>query len=392
MRIAWFSDAPWVPSGFGSQTALLLPLLRELGHEIAVIQTTGLTHGVAEWRGFPVFPAGNAPWNADMLPTFAGAMKADITIGFIDPWVLQPAIIKACPRFVSLYPVDHDPLPKCCIPPLTAAWDRIAYSKFGVSKTEEAGLTCHYAPHGFDGSVYYPMDKSEARAALELPDDGRFVVGVVAANNDPLPARKSWAQIIEGFKLFYDAVGGDALLYLHAPILGQVNIGDIIEFYGVPSEAIRVCNQGHQRIGFPPEHMRQTYNAMDVLLAPSMGEGFGLPIIEAQACNVPVIVGGWTAMPELVRFGISIDKEYATSVLTHLISNQWLPSIDSISQGIEFIRNLLATDQEFNPAGKRFVQEYEIRRVVETYWQPILSRFQARIVAEELAEKVEAIK
>jgi 2-dehydro-3-deoxyphosphooctonate aldolase (KDO 8-P synthase) len=34
------------------------------------------------------------------------------------------------------------------------------------------------------------------------------------------------------------------------------------------------------------------YQAMDVLLAPSMGVCFGIPCIECQACGVPVIFDG----------------------------------------------------------------------------------------------------
>ena len=42
-------------------------------------------------------------------------------------------------------------------------------------------------------------------------------------------------------------------------------------------------------LGWPEERMAQLYNAFDVLSLASSGEGFGIPLIEAQACGVPVV-------------------------------------------------------------------------------------------------------
>ena len=59
-------------------------------------------------------------------------------------------------------------------------------------------------------------------------------------------------------------------------------------------------------LGYPPEYMAALYNAADVLLASSMTEGFGIPIIEAQACGTPVIVTDFASMPELMRWGTAV--------------------------------------------------------------------------------------
>ena len=44
----------------------------------------------------------------------------------------------------------------------------------------------------------------------------------------------------------------------------------------------------------------QLYNAVDVLVAPSLYEGFGITPAEAMACGTPVIASNTTALPEVV--------------------------------------------------------------------------------------------
>ncbi|AFY86340.1 glycosyltransferase family 4 protein [Chroococcidiopsis thermalis] len=44
----------------------------------------------------------------------------------------------------------------------------------------------------------------------------------------------------------------------------------------------------------------QLYNAANVLIAPSLHEGFGITILEAMACGTPVITSNASAMPEVV--------------------------------------------------------------------------------------------
>jgi glycosyltransferase involved in cell wall biosynthesis len=43
----------------------------------------------------------------------------------------------------------------------------------------------------------------------------------------------------------------------------------------------------------------QAYNAADVLLFPSFYEGFGLPVLEAMACGIPVITSNVSSLPEV---------------------------------------------------------------------------------------------
>jgi len=55
--------------------------------------------------------------------------------------------------------------------------------------------------------------------------------------------------------------------------------------------------------------MVDIYNALDVLVNPAMSEGFGVPIVEAQACGTPVIGCDNSSMPELIKSGLLIQQK-----------------------------------------------------------------------------------
>ena len=41
------------------------------------------------------------------------------------------------------------------------------------------------------------------------------------------------------------------------------------------------------------------YNCADVFIFPSLYEGFGLPVLEAMACGLPVVTSNLTSLPEI---------------------------------------------------------------------------------------------
>ncbi|HDZ0968186.1 TPA: glycosyltransferase family 4 protein, partial [Klebsiella pneumoniae] len=47
------------------------------------------------------------------------------------------------------------------------------------------------------------------------------------------------------------------------------------------------------------ETLAQLYKGANMLLFPSLYEGFGLPVIEAMACGTPVITSNVTSLPEI---------------------------------------------------------------------------------------------
>ena len=70
------------------------------------------------------------------------------------------------------------------------------------------------------------------------------------------------------------------------------------------------------------------YNAATLLVLPSISEGFGLPVVEAMACGLPVIASARNSIPEVLGdAGILIDPEAPvemTEAMTRVLESREL--------------------------------------------------------------------
>jgi hypothetical protein len=120
--------------------------------------------------------------------------------------------------------------------------------------------------------------------------------------------------------------------------------------------------------------MAQFYNCLDVHLITTRGEGFGIPVLEAQACGVPVITGGWTASKELAWSGQVLDPEKdAEREYSGLASFTFRPHVSAIDAALEEEYQHRSDTSE---AVKR-AQEYDVDLVTEKYWKPVLAEIEA---------------
>jgi glycosyltransferase involved in cell wall biosynthesis len=79
----------------------------------------------------------------------------------------------------------------------------------------------------------------------------------------------------------------------------------------------------HDRILQPgyayDEELSCWYKAADLLLYPSLDEGFGLPIVEAMALGTPVITSNRSCMPEVVGDAAIMVDPYNVSSISNAI-------------------------------------------------------------------------
>lgn len=380
MRILWHSNSPAAQTGYGVQTRLFASRIRDLGHDVAVSAFYGAEGGMQVWDGIPVLPKRSHPYGMDVVAEHARRFNADIVITLIDAWVMDPAQLG--PRWVPWFPVDHDPLPNIVAEKVRDAWQPIVFSRHADFLCGEAGVRAEFVPHGVDTAVYRPMNRHNCRRRLGIDSD-RFLVAAVMANKG-MPSRKAWAEQLEAFAGFARR-HPEAVIYLHTVTdqsMGGVNIPECLAAFGVPKEQVLFADQYRLLNGVPDEVLAGIYNAADVLLNCTMGEGFGVPILEAQACGCPVITGEWTAMSELTWAGWSVPAEASTRWWTPQAAYQYLPHVHAIEKCLEEAW-IARGDEGLREKAVEGAQAYDADRVTRDFWKPVLEGMEARIAAEK---------
>lgn len=376
MKISWLSNAPWANTGYGNQTRLFTPRLQAKGHNLAITAFYGLEAAVLHWNGIPVYPRGYQPYGQDIAGANAAHFKADVMISLMDAWVCEPQNYPKHIPWLAWFPVDSEPLPPPVAEKVKEASARIVFSHFGERMLDDAGLDYHYVPHGVDTNIYHPLDMTAARTTLGWAQD-RFIVGMVAANKGN-PPRKAWNAQLRAFAEFSKR-HPDAMLYLHTNKsdhgeMGGVNLPEYIEFLGMEiGKQVMFCDQYGLLVGLPDEYMATAYSAMDVHMLVSMGEGFGIPILEAQACGTPVIVGDWTSMSELCFSGWKVSKDDADGWWTPLAAYQYQPRVGAIVDALEAAYRMKG-NQDYRKRARKGALPYDADKVTDKYWLPVLNR------------------
>lgn len=380
MRILWYSNAPWVGSGYGTQTKHFVTRLEQLGHKMAVTAFYGLEGGVIDAGSVPVYPKGHGAGaygiDTGVMVNHGRHFNADLVISLMDVWVVPPDLGQHIP-YAPWFPIDHEPLPPVIKSALQRTLMPLVFSHFGERMMSDAGLPYRYVPHGIETAVFAPKPQAEARAALGLPADA-FIIGMVAANKGA-PCRKAIKQQIAAFKRLR-AKHSDAILYLHTmmqPGDGE-NLLEYVNQLGLPEGSVMWTDQYLNSLGMPESHLRDLYCSFDVLTNVAMGEGFGITILEAQACGTPVIVGDWTSMSELCFSGWLVPKEGAEPWHTPLASYQFWPRVDAIHEQMEAA--YLATDRaERCEKARQVAETYDADVVTRDYWAPVLTELEGML-------------
>lgn len=381
-RFLIHANGPHVSTGYGVQCALLAERLKNDGHDVAVSCTYGQQGATGSWRGVTLYPCGYEVNGNDVIHShahhhFQGDELGGWIIPILDVWVLKNPLLSDF-NVAAWCPVDHFPVP----PEVVKFFHRtgavpIAMSQFGERELRRVGLDPVYIPLAVDTKVMKPTPTVEtsrgpvtARELLDIPNEA-FVVGMVAMNKGAFRDRKGFNEALRAFARFHQR-HPEAILYMHTEKFGAaegINLVELATHAGIPPHAMRWVDQYAYRMGLPPQMMAAAYTAMDVLLAPSHGEGFCVPLVEAQACGTPVIATDFSAQAELVGIGWKVEgqPEWDPAQSASYI----VPSIVDIVDKLEQAYQADLVGMQEQTVG--WALHYDADTVFDNYWRPFLA-------------------
>lgn len=381
--ISFASNTPGVPTGYGQQAEQLIERMLKSGLTVASMSNYGNEGGIEDLKlrtgKIKHYPRSYAGYSDDVLPSFhkhftdAHPDLKSAILTLYDVWVYRNPRLNEIP-IISWTPIDH-----LGIPPAVEEHLRkenvtpIAMAPHGKELMDLAGIESIYIPHGINTKVYKHTEKIRGVPTREYLGikDSDFLVGMVAANKaNATIHRKAFVENLMAFGIFVKD-NPDAILYIHTDptrALGGFDLVRLFKIAGIPPENIILPDPLDTRFGLQQQDMAALYSAFDVLLAPSYGEGFGVPTVEAQSCGTRVIVSSWTASKDLVADG---GLQVAGVPFWDEPQGQFwkIPVVASIVDALKKAHEL---DRGFNESARKFALEFDSDKIYAEKWEPFL--------------------
>lgn len=275
---------------------------------------------------------------------------------------------------------------------LTEWSNAIAMCEFGQRAMPGSQLVYH----GVDSDTFYPVSrdrpltvssgrvvrsKADCKEVFGYDRDSFLVLRV-----DKNSGRKDFASTI---KALWPVMKRHSDMRVHLHTTGGRNQDDAL----VVDAMLNREPELHERFSLPGLHNSWTgweeadlvalYNAADVFVTTSRGEGFGLTIAESLACGTPVIGQNVSSIPEVVGpGGILLEPKMPITVPNG--SDLWMADVEAFTEAIERVYLSRGLRRDLGEAGRE--------HVVQSFsWDVAASKFDEYIRALAKFEPVAAV-
>lgn len=372
MKVLWLGDGG-CHTGFGRVThAIGDRLASDYGHDISVL---AINYRGDYWPTpmklyVPTMRNGRDIYGLSRVVEMLDIVEPDVVVILNDPqvvmrylfsnkWDEEKMLLGMAPLLVYL-PIDGYNQPP--------AWDvlanttkRVAMSRHGQRHLPGSKLVYH----GIDSAMYRPVEespitvsngqtlrtKAECKRAFGFDPEGFLVLRV-----DRNSYRKNYPDTIKALWPFLDA-HPDVQVHLHCEQRDEsgFNISAMLNRHSEHKIRFFFPEQMDTFQGWPEPDLAALYNAADVFVSTSWGEGFGLTIGEAVSTGIPVIAQNVSATPEVVGpGGILLEPERETTVPSG--QDQWLPNVSAFTDALETLYADSALRASLGAQGREHVQ------------------------------------
>ena len=191
-------------------------------------------------------------------------------------------------------------------------------------------------PNPIDTTIFKPFDKEKAKELWSLPHDKKLIL---------FGANSATSDINKGFKEL-----SESLHKLH-----DKNIELVVFGSSKPKES--------QNFGFNTHYLGHLhddvslvtlYNAVDVMIVPSLQEAFGQTATESMSCGTPVVAFGATGLLDIVDHKLNgyLAKPFDTT---------------DLKDGIEWVLNTSNYEEISINARKKVLKEFDSKIVAQKY-------------------------
>jgi glycosyltransferase involved in cell wall biosynthesis len=194
--------------------------------------------------------------------------------------------------------------------------------------------------------AYKPLDKAEKEAVKAKYSGGKDYFLYVSA----LHPRKNVKRLLQAFDKFKEATKSDMKLVLVGPMYFKNN--EMEQVYKGMKFKDDVIFTGRLNV----EELCKVTGAAFALTYVSYFEGFGIPVIEAMQCDIPVITSNVTSMPEIAGdAALQLDPF----------------SVDDIAKAMQDIYRDEALRQKLIEKGRARCRNFSWDKTAELTWTSI---------------------
>lgn len=174
-----------------------------------------------------------------------------------------------------------------------SAYERpLAYSIWGSQVMERSiDKPVDWIPHGFNANTFQPRDREAYRTGAGL--NGRLLIGCVMANTP----RKDWGLAFSTMALLRQK-HPNLHFWAHVDVMARSYAWDldalIHDYRAADWTTVTITGS------MSDKDLSYAYSACDLTILPSLGEGFGFPLVESLACGTPAVHGSYGGGAELL--------------------------------------------------------------------------------------------
>ncbi len=206
-------------------------------------------------------------------------------------------------------------------------------SKADVSKADDSKAKVEVVRNGVDLDLFQPADKQAARQALNLPADGKLILGV--------------GRLVQA-KGFHHA----------AAVTAQIPGASLVLAGDGPQRRTISTLLGPDRCYFlgavAKQRLALAYQACDLLVLPSYREGWPNVVTEALACGLPVVASRVGGIPEILG-----DKGPCMMVSP---GNE-----NALKQAIQAMLESPPTQSQIRTMAEKYSWEQPVQKLVEIF-------------------------